>query len=169
MSIQDWFNSEPVRRFRTNILQNQRLSECTRCYLEEDHGGNSRRLKSNQKSVIFTRSAFQSSFEQSPGYNHFAHSALNDGQTHTHPIDMHIDLGNYCNLACKMCKPEASSTIAAQQVRWGIESSRQFLGTDWTRDEQVWASFKMGWKPPFLAQKGLFFQQKKTLGSPGAR
>lgn len=142
MSIKDWFNSEPVREFRTKILQDRRLTECTRCYIEEDHGGNSRRLKSNQKSVIFTRSAFQPSFEQSPGYKYFMESATNDGWSPTMPIDMHIDLGNYCNLACKMCRPEASSTIAAQQVRWGIESSRQYLGTDWTRNQQVWNNFK---------------------------
>jgi hypothetical protein len=41
-----------------------------------------------------------------------------------------------------MCNPRASSTIATQQVKWGIESSRQYLGTDWTRDEQVWTNFK---------------------------
>ena len=142
MSIQDWFNSEPVRNFRTGILGDDRLTACGRCYLEEDHGGNSRRLKSNQKSVIFTRSAFDASFEQSPGYPHFVKSHQQQGSTETAPIDMHIDLGNFCNLACKMCNPTASSAIASQQVRWGIESSRQYLGTDWTRDTAVWNNFK---------------------------
>ncbi len=142
MSIQDWFNSEPVRKFRTDMLGEQRISACRRCYVEEDHGGNSRRLKSNQKSVIFTRTAFDQSFQQSPGYKHFSKSDRDRGATDTVPIDMHIDLGNFCNLACKMCSPRASSTIASQQVRWGIESSRQYLGTDWTRDETVWKNFK---------------------------
>ena len=142
MSIQDWFNSDPVRRFRTGILGDQSLSECRRCYIEEEHGGNSRRLKSNQKSVIFTRTAFEHSFQQSPGHQHFAHSDQHQGATRTVPIDMHIDLGNFCNLACKMCNPRASSTIASQQVRWGMESSHQYLGTDWTRNQTVWNNFK---------------------------
>jgi len=142
MSIRDWFNSEPVRQFRSGILQDQRLTECRRCYAEEDLDGNSRRLKSNQKSVIFTRTAFEHSFQQSPGHQHFAHSDQHQGATRTVPIDMHIDLGNFCNLACKMCNPRASSTIASQQVRWGIESSRQYLGTDWTRNQTVWNNFK---------------------------
>lgn len=137
MSINEWFNSDPVQNFRTSILGNSKLSECRRCYMEEDHGGNSRRLKSNQKSVIFTRTAFEESFRQSPGYRHFSSSI-----TDTHPIDIHVDLGNFCNLACKMCKPEASSAIASQQVKWGIESSRQYLGTDWTKNLIVWNSFK---------------------------
>ncbi len=142
-TIKDWFNSQPVRKFRTDILGHQRLSQCRRCYIEEDHDGNSRRLKSNQKSVIFTRTAFDASLQQSPGYKHFNHSADNEGHTNTVPIDLHIDLGNFCNLACKMCNSRASSTIASQEVRWGIESSRQYLGTDWTRDSQVWNQFKL--------------------------
>jgi hypothetical protein len=40
-----------------------------------------------------------------------------------------------------MCNAQASSTIASQQVKWGIESSRQYLGSDWTQNEQVWNSF----------------------------
>jgi MoaA/NifB/PqqE/SkfB family radical SAM enzyme len=137
MSIAVWFNSEPVRNFRQRILKDARLDECRRCYAEEDSGGVSRRHRSNQKSVIFTQ-AFHHSFEQSPGREHFDDS----GVTSTHPIDIHIDLGNYCNLACKMCNSQASSRIAAQEVKWGIQSSQQFLGSDWTRDTTVWNSFK---------------------------
>lgn len=141
MSIKEWFNSAPVKQFRTEILGNNRLSECKRCYTEEDHNGNSRRLKSNQKSVIFTQSAFDASIQQSPGYQHFLTSAAQQGYTNTHPIDIHVDLGNFCNLACKMCTPQASSTIASQQVKWGINSSKQYLGTDWTRNPEVWNNF----------------------------
>jgi len=142
MSILDWFNSEPARKFRTDISGDTRLSECRLCYKEEDYGGNSRRLKSNQKSVIFTRTAFEDSFAQSPILPHFLHSNQTQGHTRTQPIDLHIDLGNFCNLACKMCNPRASSTIASQQVKWGIESSRQYLGTDWTKNPAVWNNFK---------------------------
>ena len=135
-TIAEWFNSDPVRHFRQGVLGQQPVSACARCYQEESVGGNSRRIKSNQKSVIFQQ-AFTDSFEQSPGRQHFDES----GTTGTHPIDIHVDLGNYCNLACKMCNARASSTIASQQVKWGIESSRQYLGTDWTRNQQVWNSF----------------------------
>jgi len=136
-SIAEWFNSDPVKSFRQRILKSRPLSECRRCYHEEAQGGMSRRIRSNQKSVIFTQ-AFDDSFEQSPGRRHFDPS----GQTSTHPIDIHVDLGNYCNLACKMCSAQSSSTIAVQEVKWGIDASRAYVGTDWTRDPQVWHSFK---------------------------
>ena len=137
VSIAEWFNSAPVNDFRTRILGDHQLSECRRCYVEEQVDGNSRRIKSNQKSAIF-KQAFAESFEQSPGRHHFDQS----GVTKTQPIDIHIDLGNYCNLGCKMCNSSASSTIAAQEVKWGIESSRKFLGTDWTQNPTVWQNFK---------------------------
>lgn len=137
MTIAEWFNSEPVRDFRQRILKDTRISECSRCYAEEDAGGNSRRHRANQKSVIFTQ-AFEHSFEQSPGRKHFDESGFTD----TQPIDIHIDLGNYCNLACKMCNAQSSSRIAAQEIKWGIQSSQQFVGSDWTRNNTVWNSFK---------------------------
>ena len=141
-SIDEWFNSKPVRDFRLQVLGNKKTSACKQCYIEEEAGGHSRRLRSNQKSVIFTRTAFDESYQQSPGYPDFTFSSKNKGKTKTHPIDLHIDLGNYCNLACKMCNASASSTIAAQEVKWGIEDSRKYVGTDWTSDEQVWNNFK---------------------------
>jgi hypothetical protein len=142
MGLMEWFNSQPVRQFRQHILGDTALSACTRCTRDEQYGNDSRRLKSNQKSAIFTKTAFDHSWQQSPGHTHFKHSIDHDGATTSYPIDLHIDLGNYCNLACKMCGAAASSTIASQEVKWGIEASRSFLGQDWTRNRAVWDSFK---------------------------
>lgn len=137
MSIAEWFDSAPVLNFRRRILKNDRLSECNRCYFTEDMRGNSRRFKSNQKSVIFHQ-AFDKSFEQSPHREHFDPS----GRTATNPVDLHIDLGNFCNLACKMCNAQASSKIAVQEVKWGVESSKPFVGNNWTSNQTVWDNFK---------------------------
>ena len=137
MSIAEWFNSDPVTQFRQQVLANTAVSACRRCYVEEQAGGVSRRHRSNQKSAIFQQ-AFADSFKQSPVQKHISIS----GTTDTQPIDIHVDLGNFCNLACKMCNAQASSRIASQEVKWGIASSAQYLGTDWTRDNQTWSSFK---------------------------
>ena len=138
ISLADWFNSEPVKNLRKDILSDKPTDICSRCYHEEKLSGTSRRYKSNQKSVIFTYTAFKDSFEQSPGYKHFQISQFNDGSTDTMPIDLHIDLGNYCNLACKMCWSGASSRIASQYVRWGHDDHKQYLGADWTKDDVIW-------------------------------
>lgn len=141
MSISDWFNSEPVKELRSAMWNKNRVSACFTCYNEEDVGTTSRRHKSNQKSVIFTKSAFDQSFEQSPHYEKFLYSKQNQGKTQTLPVDLHVDLGNFCNLACKMCNAKASSKIAAQQVKWGNIEDKKYVGVDWTQNESVWNRF----------------------------
>jgi molybdenum cofactor biosynthesis enzyme MoaA len=138
MSIANWFNSEPARKFRLAVAGNTPTSACRRCYTEETYSGTSRRHRSNQKSVIFTRTAFDESYQQSPGYDKFESSLANQGFDSGMPIDLHIDLGNYCNLTCKMCNARASSSIAAQYVKWGIAEADKYIGSDWTRNEEVW-------------------------------
>lgn len=137
MTIQQWFDSTPMRQARLSMLDDQKNSFCSRCYCEEQLTQSSRRHRSNQKSVIFTKVNFDESFQQSPHYDIFEQSSSN-GQYHHLPVDIHIDLGNYCNLTCKMCEPKASSSIAVQHVKWGLTDSKKYIGTDWTRDQSVW-------------------------------
>ena len=141
MSIAEWFNSEPVRGWRIGMWGDKKLSLCNVCMKEEQVGVTSRRHKSNQKSVIFTKSAFGDSIKQSPHFDNFLFSKNNAGESQTLPVDLHIDLGNFCNLACKMCSPHASSKIAAQHMKWGIEEDKKYLGTDWTQNVDVWSKF----------------------------
>ena len=158
MSITEWMNSMPMRKTRMQMFGDKDLSMCYRCQLEQKTGGTSRRHKSNAKSVIFTKQNFNESFEQSPHKESFKKSFENNGHLETYPIDLHIDLGNHCNLACKMCNPLASSKIASQYQKWGFELTRPKDGMkndtnkiliDWTKNDAVWdnackeiASFK---------------------------
>lgn len=141
IGLLEWFNSDPVKKFRLSMLGNDKLSPCSLCYYEEKHQGSSRRFKTNQKSVIFSKTAFAESFNQSPHYSKFEHSLHHNGHTQTFPVNLHIDLGNHCNLACKMCWPGASTTIASQYVKWGINEAKKYLGVDWTSDSAVWSKF----------------------------
>lgn len=138
MTIKEWFDSTPMRQARLSMFGDRKNSICQKCYHEEEHSSSSRRHRCNQKSVIFTRGAFQESYLQSPSYSKFEESLTNNGAYDGMPVDLHIDLGNYCNLACKMCNPEASSIIASQYVKWGDKSAARFVGSDWTRDQSVW-------------------------------
>lgn len=164
MSLAEWFNSEPVREFRLGIMGQTPLDICSRCYHEASLNGTSRRHRSNQKSVIFTKQAFADSLVQSPSYKHFTLSENSNGFTDTLPIDLHIDLGNHCNLACKMCWPGASTRIASQYVKWGMPAE-EYLGVDWTKDNAVWTRFleELAAIPKL---KNLHFMGGETLLSP---
>lgn len=164
MTLAEWFNSEPVRAFRMKMFDAMGTDTCSRCYFEEAHSGTSRRHRSNQKSVIFTKQAFEESFEQSPGYDRFMFSKGMDGLTDTMPVDLHVDLGNHCNLACKMCWPGASTRIASQYVKWGLPAE-QYLGVDWTADPKVWARF-LDELVSIPKLKNIHFMGGETLLSP---
>lgn len=138
-TIIQWYNEDHMKNMRQLMHGNEKLVGCAGCYHEESHNYESRRVKENFKSVIFTEQAFERSYEQSP-----MHSAFEDsretGATERKPIDWHIDLGNECNLACKMCNPRASSKISALFTKWHlIESS---ANSNWTADPQAWENFK---------------------------
>jgi sulfatase maturation enzyme AslB (radical SAM superfamily) len=139
MSIADWHNSAPMRKARMLMHSNTRMSDCYACWHQEEFSLSSRRHRANAKSVIF-KQAFNNSFLQSPNYPIFDHSYRNKGETPQSPLDLHIDLGNYCNLACKFCCPEASSKIARQYGKWDLLGGSKVVN-DWTKDNDVWRSF----------------------------
>jgi molybdenum cofactor biosynthesis enzyme MoaA len=134
MPIHEWYNSAPVREFRQQILSDSPLTACSSCYKEESVEYESRRIKENFKSVIFTKQAFERSYLQSPWINKFEDQYIN-----IVPIDWHIDFGNECNLSCKMCNQNASSAIATilrQHKLTDVEPK-----VSWTKNNQAWANF----------------------------
>lgn len=143
MSIPEWFASEPMRNIRLKMFGDQLVDNCKWCYAEESVNYESRRIKENFKSVIFTERGFYRSYQQSPTYKIFE-SSKQTGTTDILPIDWHVDLGNECNLACKMCAPKASSKIAAQYRQWAIAGAAQSIFTNWTANDDTWRRFLDG-------------------------
>lgn len=137
MSISEWFKEEPLQKMREQIKGDRKLTQCRRCYDEEKIGYESRRVKENFKSVIFTKQAFDKSYSQSPMHDSFESTA-----TDRLPIDWHIDLGNECNLACKMCNPKSSSKISSLFTKWKIIDETQ--NSNWTLDPVAWQNLLDG-------------------------
>lgn len=137
MSINEWFNSDLMKELRQNILGQEPINICSSCYFEESFNYQSRRIKENFKSVIFIKQ-FEKSYKQSHWFNRFesAHAKADQAL----PIDWHIDLGNECNLACKMCKPEASSKIAGHYKTWNI-LDKNYKNNSWTNDSKSFQNF----------------------------
>jgi MoaA/NifB/PqqE/SkfB family radical SAM enzyme len=133
MPIDIWYKSTAIQQFREQILSDTPISGCRACYKEESVGYESRRIKENFKSVIFTELAFDKSFEQSPWHKHFKPNA------DLVPIDWHVDFGNECNLACKMCNANASSAIATVLRRNSLDKTNPKV--TWTSNPKAWANF----------------------------
>jgi sulfatase maturation enzyme AslB (radical SAM superfamily) len=139
MAISDWHTSKPMNASRLAMFSDDKMSNCDKCWYQERFSSTSRRRKANSKSVLF-KQAFDVSFEQSPNYDTFESSFDNGGETTQMPLDFHIDLGNYCNLACKFCCPDASSKIASQYKKWDVLGNESIV-SDWTKNDDVWDSF----------------------------
>ena len=134
MTVPAWFVGEPMVTARELIQGTSPLSQCRGCYQEECSGYESRRIKENFKSVIFTEQAFDRSYQQSP-----MRSAFENPIGDRKPVDWHVDLGNECNLACKMCKPEASSKISNLYTKWKLIDAS--ANSNWTADSVAWQNF----------------------------
>lgn len=140
MTISQWYSSEYMRKVRVKMLGDEKLSACDLCYRDESIDNESSRIVNNWRSIIFTKQSFDRSFEQSPHYEIFSKSE-NDGAYDGMPLDLHIDMGNECNLACKFCKPAFSTTIGSKYKKWGILSKEDSLRTNWMDDDDVWYKF----------------------------
>jgi sulfatase maturation enzyme AslB (radical SAM superfamily) len=121
ITLNDWYNSSTMQHFRKRILGDKKLPECKNCYNREAAGHESKRIRENFKVAIFTKQAFEKSFQESKWNNEFINSLSSNGKTDSLPRDLHIDFGNECNLACKMCGPNASSRIAHHYNSWQIK------------------------------------------------
>jgi sulfatase maturation enzyme AslB (radical SAM superfamily) len=137
MPISEWYNSKPIVDARKQIKSDTQLDMCSSCYKEESYNYESRRIRENFKTVIFTEQAFDRSYEQSTFITDFNNPT---NTTDRLPIDWHVDLGNECNLACKMCQPTASSKISSFYDKWGLQTVS--ANKNWTLNDIAWDNFK---------------------------
>jgi hypothetical protein len=137
--IPEYWNGERMQEARLRKLGNVPDSMCSMCQQKDEIGYQSTRQKENIKSVIFADS-FDRSFAQSPNYHRFKYSEDNQGYTQTTPHSLHINLGDVCNFACRMCNPFSSSKLQQEFKALGwIKKESNF--DHWTDDPTGWKNF----------------------------
>ena len=137
--IPEYWNGERMREARLRKLGDVPDSMCNMCQQKDEIGYQSTRQKENIKSVIFVDS-FDRSFAQSPNYHRFKYSEDNQGYTQTTPHSLHINLGDVCNFACRMCNPFSSSKLQQEFKALGwIKKESNF--DHWTDDSTGWKNF----------------------------
>ena len=82
-SIDDYWNSNRMKEIRRKMIAGEKIRDCERCYRQEEQGAES--LRSTE------------------GMNEFIIDTLPDGTYQKSATSMQIQLGNICNLKCKMC------------------------------------------------------------------
>jgi len=137
--IAEYWNGPRLQQARLKKLGDVPDSMCKMCQQKESIGYESNRIKENQKSVIFKES-FDRSYLQSPNYSHFEYSEKNHGLTDSQIHSLHLNLGNTCNFACRMCSPFASTRLQTEflQLGWATPADKF---DHWTNTETGWNNF----------------------------
>lgn len=99
-SVDSIAKSEKFNQLRYNLLNGNRVKECSRCYQQEDSGIPSPRTQHNTKwSNRITQYNTDGSIDQFK------------------PLYLDLRLSNICNLKCRMCSGYFSSAIAQEEQK----------------------------------------------------
>ncbi len=98
--IEDIWNCKSLRDIRMKMLKGEQFHDCDLCYTMEDRAGISHRL--NYFTIYYEDYL---SLKQS---GVFEATLTNKGLTKFNPLYLSCNLGNKCNLSCRMCSPHSS-------------------------------------------------------------
>lgn len=111
-SIEEYWNSDRMRQIRKNMITGQETLDCRRCYEEEAQG--------------------LQSLRNTKGMDDYIAHTLSDG-TYTKSADtMQIQMGNICNLKCKMCSQAYSHMLGLELLEIGQEDPEFLL---WVKEQ----------------------------------
>ena len=110
--ITDSWNSEYLKDMRLKLIRGEKHKNCERCYLQEELGHISMRDEKGMDDLI--------------------KNTQPDGSYETQPWHLELHFGNLCNLSCKMCSQNFSTTIGKELIKMG-EQDPDFL--KWVKKE----------------------------------
>ncbi|TAN53040.1 MAG: radical SAM/SPASM domain-containing protein, partial [Rhodospirillales bacterium] len=105
--LDEIWNSEYMLEARKSMAEGRQVKACMRCYREEAALGESRRTSMNAAWSLKTKMSREEILEK---------AALRGFSLDGHPIFYQLNMGNLCNLACRMCNGDYSSRLAADTV-----------------------------------------------------
>ena len=123
-TIKDVYRGQFMRDLRQSFLSGDYPSQCSSCWKEESVGKPSMRQRGQHKfKEIYYRLDYQ--------------------QENTDNLQLFdLNLGNACNLGCKICNKESSSTIAEQELAARHISTVEFQAlkqsVKWADTEEFW-------------------------------
>jgi len=103
MDLDECYNSDNMKSFRLDMLDNKKVSNCNRCYELEEVGHDTLRKRSNDE-FIFEK------YDLHEDKSHIVQETKEDGSLDdVHLTYMDIRFSNICNMRCRTCGPDLSS------------------------------------------------------------
>jgi len=114
-TVQEVWNSDAMRSVRRDLIEGRQNTGCTYCYAEEASG-----LVSLRNSINETWLNGYMNPDRETHSDLIDRARENDCRLPNGPQWIDLDIGNLCNLKCRMCRPGSSSSIASDPVhtRW---------------------------------------------------
>lgn len=106
-TYEDIWNSAYMRTARQGLASGEKISPCRRCFDEEDAVGRSRRTIKNEAWLARPGVSREQLIEA---------ARSNDWRVLERPSYLQLNMGNLCNLACRMCSSQYSSKIERDPV-----------------------------------------------------
>ena len=123
-TIKDAYQSNFMQELRQDFLNGEYPSPCSICWKEEAIGKSSMRQRGKYK---FREIYYKLDYQK-------------ENVNNLKSVD--LSLGNSCNLSCKICNRQSSSTIANQEYANGIISTVEF---DLLKQSVQWADSEIFW------------------------
>ena len=100
-SVEDYWNSNRMKEIRRKMIAGEKIRDCAKCYEQEEKGTESLR------SIL--------------GMKGFIKDTLPDGTYQKTATSMQVQMGNICNLKCKMCSQMYSHMHGMETRDIGME------------------------------------------------
>jgi radical SAM protein with 4Fe4S-binding SPASM domain len=102
-TLEEIWNSPDLKKIRTELIKGEKPFVCSRCYMQEDMGTPSFRISSNDQWSHHIDKAIETTAE--------------DGTDSNFKLNYwDFRFSNVCNLKCRMCGPELSSSWYDDQI-----------------------------------------------------
>lgn len=109
-TLEEIWNSPDLKKIRTELIKGDKPDVCSRCYMQEDMGTPSFRISSNNQWSHHIDAAVETTSE--------------DGTDNNFKLNYwDFRFSNVCNLKCRMCGPELSSSWYDDQIKFYGSSS----------------------------------------------
>ena len=103
-TLEEVWNGDELKKFRLDMLNHKKLSNCNRCYEQESHGHQTLRKRSNGEYIMLENNPMGTDQFEAVKATH--EDGTVDGVNMTY---MDIRFSNICNMRCRSCGPDLSS------------------------------------------------------------
>jgi len=102
-TLEEVYNGDVMKRFRVDMLNDKKVSNCNRCYEQEGYGHDTLRKRSNDE--------FMQSHDNWTHKRDIVKSTEEDGSVPGGVNMTYVDMrfSNICNMRCRTCGPDLSS------------------------------------------------------------